>query len=52
VKVFPLPVVTGRAAPEGSEVSPFGPKNHSKVGVGILDGRGVGSTSTAEHVSE
>jgi hypothetical protein len=52
VKVFPLSIVTGRATPKGSEALPFGPKNHSKFGVGILDGRGVGSTSVAEHVSE
>ena len=38
--------------PEGSEELPFGPKNHSKFGVGILDGRRRGSERVAEHVSE
>ena len=50
--MFSLSTVIGRAMPEGSEASPFGPKNHSKFGVGILDGRGTGSNSVAEHVSE
>ena len=40
------------AAPEGSEALPFGPKNHLKLGVGIFDGRGTGSTRVVEHVSE
>ena len=52
MKVFPLSMVTGRVTPEGREASPFGPNNHSKFGVGILDGTGIGSTSVAEHISE
>ena len=52
MKVFPFSTVAGRVTPEGSEASPFGPKNHSKFGVGMLDGRGMGLTSVAEHVSE
>ena len=38
--------------PEGSEALLFGPKNHSKVGEGTLEGRGMGSKRVAEHVSE
>lgn len=39
-------------APEGSGALLLGPKNHSKVGEGTLEGRGMGSTRTAEHISE
>ena len=38
--------------PEGSEVLPSGPKNHSKVGVGTLEGRGMGLIRVAEHDNE
>ena len=38
--------------PEGSEALPFGPKNHSKVGEGTLEGRGTGSKRIAEQLSE
>ena len=33
--------------PEGREVLPFGPKNHSKVGEGTSEGRGMGSLERA-----
>ena len=46
-----IAVVIG-VTPEGSEALPFGPKNHSKVGEGTLDGRGMGSKRVAEHISE
>ena len=38
--------------PEGSEALPFGPKNHSKVGEGTLEGRGTESKRIAEQLSE
>ena len=38
--------------PEGSEALPCGPKNHSNVGEGTLEGRGMGEVRFAEHVSE
>ena len=38
--------------PEGSVALPFGPKNHSKVGEGTLEGRGTGSKRIAEQLSE
>ena len=34
------------------EVLPCGPKNHSNVGEGTLEGRGMGEVRFAEHVSE
>ena len=47
-----LIAVAGRVKPEGSEALPFGPKNHSKVGEGTLEGRGTGSKRIAEQLSE
>ena len=44
-------VVVG-VKPEGSEALPFGPKNHSNVGEGMSECRGLGSRRVAEHVSE
>ena len=45
-------VVAIEITPEGSEALPFGPKNHSNVGEGIFEGRGIGEMRVAEHVSE
>ena len=38
--------------PEGSEALASGPKNHSKVGEGTLEGRGMGLITVAEHDNE
>ena len=38
--------------PDDSDMLPFKPKNHSKVGGGTSEGRGTGSTRIAVHVSE
>ena len=46
-----IKVVVG-VNPDGSEALPFGPKNHSKVGEGTLDGREIGSKRVAEHISK
>ena len=45
--MLPLLVTEDTVTPEGSEAL-FGPKNHSKLGVGTFYGRGFGVTST-EH---
>ena len=46
--------ITRGVTPDGSEfdVLLFGPKNHSKVGEGTSEGRGMGSKRVAEHISE
>ena len=50
-----LKIVSVGVTPEGSGALPFGPKNHSKVGEGIL-GSGKGGlllgARVAKHVSE
>ena len=38
--------------PQGSEALPFEPKNHSNIGEGMLECRGIGSRKVTEHVSE
>ena len=40
--------------PDGSvlDALPFEPKSHSKIGEGTSEGRGMGSKSVAEHISE
>ena len=45
--MLPLLVTEDTVTPEGSEAL-FGPKNHSKLGVGTFSGRGFGVIST-EH---
>ena len=50
MEVLLIAVAIG-VTPEGSKALPFVPKNHSKVGEGILAGRGMGSTRVAEHIS-
>ena len=50
MKVLPLPeAVVGEVKPEGSEVLPFGPKNHSE---GKLLGRKFVGVMVAEHTRE
>ena len=41
MKLLLLITVSVGVNPEGSEALPFGPKNHSKVGEGTLEGRGT-----------
>ena len=47
-------VVEGVTPEAGSEALPFGPKNHSNVGEGTPEGRGLGSerSRVAEQFSE
>ena len=46
-----LKTVVEGVTPEGSGSLAFGPKNHSKVGEGVMEGRGK-SITVAEHVRE
>ena len=52
-----LEVVVIGVTPEGSDFEafnnlPLGPKDHSNVGEGTLEGRGTGSKRVAEHINE